>query len=127
MEDKIKNKLFDLVKDRVKNRSDVNSENRINKVSGLTGEKIFQKTYIKYTDNKTYNQSLHIVNNNLDKYFEWLDMYPIELLLASKSKTGYRKIKKYFIDGIFVESKTFESGGMTFNIRGTDFYLNKYK
>ena len=120
-------KLFSIIKTRVESRKDINSENRKNKVNGLTGNKIFQKTYQKYLNGVSFNDALEIIGNDLDSYFLWLDNYPIEMLLISKKDSGYKKLMRYFFKSIYQESTEFEIRGETYKVRGTDFYLNKYK
>ena len=125
--DLLKEKLFPIIKNRVSHRKDINSENRVNKVNGLTGEKIFQKTYSKYLNNVSYLQALIIVDSDLKKYLTWLDTFPIELLLISKNKAGYKKLKRYFYDNIFMESGEIEYENNTLYIKGTEYYLNLYR
>ena len=123
----LKEKLFPLIKERVELREDVNSDNRRNKVAGLTGNKIFQKTFSKVLVDVTFEQALHIINNNFETYLEWLDEYPIEMLLISKGKPGYKKVSDYFNKGVFVDGEEWIAHGKVYRNKGTDYYLNKLK
>ena len=120
-------KLFNTIKERVETREDNNSENRNNKIKGLTGFKIFQKTFTKYLSGVSYQNALIEINKDIDSYLKWLDNYPIEMLLASKSKPGYKKLKQYFHDGIFIEDENVLLNGEIHKNRGTQYYINKLK
>ena len=116
--------LFPIIKESLSNRLDIDSENRRNKVDGLTGEKIFMKTYHKFLDEKfTFTQALVIINNSLNLYLEWLDELPIELLLISKRKAGYKKVKNFINNGEIIEG--YENS--IIQMKGTQYYLDNLK
>ena len=84
------------LKELVLNRKDVDSENRINRVKGLSGDKILQKTIFKFTGEVKLKNALKVIEDKEDDYLKYVENFQLELLLSSKNKPGNKKLKKYY-------------------------------